>query len=114
MTGDCEYDYNGMPPSVGLTGYEILTPNNQDEVMQHLAEVGPLAVAVYASSWGAYSGGVFEGCPYTSNIAINHAVQLVGYGTDPAEGDYWIVRNSWGPGWGEDGYIRSVLSTPPQ
>merc|ERR1719384_2065100 len=38
-TGDCEYDYNGMPPSVGLTGYTILDPNNQDAVMQHLAEV---------------------------------------------------------------------------
>ena len=74
--------------------------------MQHLAEVGPLAVSVYASSWGAYSGGVFEGCSYDSNIALNHAVQLVGYGSDPADGDYWIVRNSWGPGWGEDGYIR--------
>jgi len=106
VTGDCSYDYNGMAPSVGVTGYETLTPNSQEEVMQHLAEVGPLAVSVYASSWGAYSGGVFEGCSYDSNIALNHAVQLVGYGSDPAEGDYWIVRNSWGPGWGEDGYIR--------
>jgi len=104
-TGDCEYDYNGMPPSVGLTGYTILDPNNQDAVMQHLAEVGPLAVAVYASGWGSYSSGIYDGCSYDSNIALNHAVQLVGYGSD-ADGDYWIVRNSWGTGWGEDGYIR--------
>ena len=41
------YDYNVMPPSVGLTGYQILEPSNQEAVMQHLAEVGPLAVAVY-------------------------------------------------------------------
>merc|ERR1719378_1472109 len=104
-TGDCEYDYNGMPPSVGLTGYTILDPNNQDAVMQHLAEVGPLAVAVYASGWGSYSSGIYDGCSYDSSIALNHAVQLVGYGSD-ADGDYWIVRNSWGTGWGEDGYIR--------
>merc|ERR1711988_1523841 len=70
------------------------------------AEVGPLAVAVYASGWGGYGGGVYDGCSYDSNIALNHAVQLVGYGTDEALGDYWIVRNSWGSRWGEDGYIR--------
>merc|ERR1712210_336077 len=60
----------------------------------------------YASGWGGYGGGVYSGCSFDSNIALNHAVQLVGYGTDEAEGDYWIVRNSWGPNWGEGGYIR--------
>ena len=40
------------------------------------------------------------------NIQINHAVQLVGYGTNADEGDYWILRNSWGEGWGEGGFMR--------
>ena len=48
VTGDCEYDYDGMTPTVGLTGYNMLPTNDQDAVMQHLAEVGPLAVSVYA------------------------------------------------------------------
>merc|ERR1739840_88225 len=74
--------------------------------MGFVANQGPLAVAVAASDWGWYSGGVFDGCSYDDNIALNHAVVLVGYGTDEKEGDYWIVRNSWGPGWGEDGHIR--------
>merc|ERR1712064_164428 len=75
------------------------------QLFGHVTEDEPLAVAVYASGWGAYSGGIYDGCSYDSNIALNHAVQLVGYGSD-ADGDYWIVRNSWGAGWGEDGYIR--------
>jgi len=106
QTGDCMYDFMNTAPVVGITGYNTLAPNDQDAVMTHLAEVGPLAVAVYASGWSRYSGGVYDGCDFDSNIALNHAVQLVGYGTDAAEGDYWIVRNSWGSGWGEGGYIR--------
>ena len=75
--------------------------------MEHLANVGPLAVSVDASLWHAYSGGVFADCAFDANIGLNHVVQLVGYGSDPADGgDYWLVRNSWGTGWGEDGYIR--------
>jgi len=105
-TGDCGYDFANSPPAVGITGYNTLPSNDQEAVMTHLAEVGPLAVAVGASAWSSYSGGVFTGCPFDSNIAINHAVQLVGYGTDESLGDYWLVRNSWGPGWGEGGYIR--------
>ena len=53
---------------------------------------------LHYSDWGAYNGGIYDGCKYTSNIALNHAVQLVGYGSD-SDSDYWIVRNSWGPGW---------------
>ncbi len=37
---------------------------------------------------------------------INHAVQLVGFGTDAELGDYWLIRNSWGESFGEGGFIR--------
>merc|ERR1711860_284903 len=59
-----------------------------EATMNHLANVGPLAVAVDASYWSSYRGGVFTGCSFDENIALNHAVQLVGYGTDPSEGGY--------------------------
>ena len=41
------------------------------------------------------------------------AVQLVGYGTDEKEGDYWIVRNSWGKFWGENGFMRLKREANP-
>merc|ERR1719290_41386 len=53
-TGQCSYDYSKA--AVSLTGYNTLPANNQSAVMTHLAEVGPLAIAVDASQWGFYTG----------------------------------------------------------
>jgi len=106
QTEECSYDLSSMTPMAGITGYNTLPANDQEAVLQHLANVGPLAFAADASIWHRYSGGVFDGCSYDENISINHGIQLVGYGTDEKEGDFWLVRNSWGAGWGEDGYIR--------
>lgn len=73
--------------------------------METLVHSGPVAISVDATVWHSYESGIFNGCPYDKSIVLNHAVQLVGYGSSD-EGDYWIVRNSWGPTWGEDGFIR--------
>ena len=71
-------------------------------------------MTVYVNpGFGSYEQGVFDGCSYEENISINHGVTLVGYGTDPSEGDYWIVRNQWGDSWGENGYIRLGRQSTP-
>ncbi len=41
--------------------------------------------------------------------ALDHGAALVGYGTDPVNGEYYIVRNSWGPKWGVGGYIYIAI-----
>uniref|UniRef100_A0A7S1Q9J2 Uncharacterized protein n=1 Tax=Neobodo designis TaxID=312471 RepID=A0A7S1Q9J2_NEODS len=97
-------------PVVNISGYTKVAHNDADAVAHALAHAGPLAISVDASEWSDYETGVYSGCKY--NISMDHAVQAVGYGFDYGLGvDYWIVRNSWSPGWGEAGYIR-LLRTP--
>lgn len=88
--------------------------NNASALMEALALVGPQSISVAAAPWMSYEGGIFvNNASLPSNVTwgIDHAVQCVGYGHDFDNGmDYWIVRNSWGTNWGEDGFIR--LSRP--
>jgi len=88
-----------------IYGFVDLPSNQMAPVMAHIATAGPLGVAVDASTWPSYESGVFKGCNQT-NPDLDHAVQLIGYGTDPKFGPYWLIRNSWSPLWGEEGYIR--------
>ncbi len=74
--------------------------------MYAVATMGPIVVSVAASGWGLYNGGIFDDDDATERV-INHAVVLEGYGTDQETGQqYWIIRNSWSPLWGENGRIR--------
>jgi len=106
VTGECQLDVANMERVGWLRGYETLVRNDQASVMSHLASKGPLAIALDASVFHQYEGGVFQECDYDKNIEINHGVQLVGYGSNPEDGAYWIIRNSWGESWGEGGFIR--------
>ena len=60
-----------------LRGYEVLPRNHYATVMNHLANVGPLSVAVAAGDWSYYRDGVFDGCSYDSNIEINHGMYVI-------------------------------------
>lgn len=94
-------------PQVTTTGYADVGHNDHAALEAALASIGPVAVSVDASGWGNYEGGIFSGCNYAANISMDHAVQAVGYGHDFTSGlDYWIVRNSWSPDWGENGFIK--------
>jgi cathepsin L len=105
-TGACQYEELLPSAEVEADGYIRLPLNDYDALLHAVATVGPVTVSVDASQWKNYESGVFNGCSYTDNIDIDHAVVLVGYGTDETLGDFWLVRNSWGTGYGENGYIR--------
>ena len=71
----------------------------------------PLAVAVQADkiAFQNYKSGVVSsGC----GTNVNHAVVIVGYGTDTTlNQNYFLVRNSWGPRWGDAGHIKIAFAT---
>ena len=113
MTTEASYPYRGVTgtcqqskiqPVANVTGYVRLPTNDYDSLMAAM-QFGSVAISVSAS-WGNYESGVFTNVK-ECGFVIDHAVVAEGYGTDAATGlDYWLVRNSWGPSWGEDGYIR--------
>jgi len=73
---------------------------SEQQMAANLAATAPFSIVVDASQWQFYKGGILASSQCGRNI--DHAVQLVGYET----GSYWLVRNSWGSGWGEGGFIR--------
>jgi len=71
--------------------------------MKNALQTAPMSIAIQADqmSFQSYSSGVLTaGC----GAQLDHAVALEGY-NDSASTPYWIVRNSWGAGWGQSGYI---------
>jgi len=104
--GKCTYSPTKTPPAAAATGYTKLPENNYTALLNAIATIGPIAISVEADTWSFYGGGIFPASSCNQkNTDIDHAVQLVGYGTDNGK-DYWLVRNSWGATWGEKGYIR--------
>ena len=71
--------------------------------------MGPITVAVDASSaaFKFYKSGIFSHAD-KCGTDLNHAITLVGY-NNTSDQSYWIVRNSWGTDWGENGYIRMAI-----
>ncbi len=78
-------------------------------IKQAIYSHGPVAVTIYAgSAFGGYGGGVFQTDEYST---VNHGVVLVGWDDTQGTNGVWILRNSWGTGWGESGYMRIGYGT---
>jgi C1A family cysteine protease len=77
----------------------LRAPSTESQLEAFLQQHGPLSIAVDAmDGWQSYRGGIKSQC---SGRQLDHGVTLIGFGSG-----FWIVKNSWGTSWGEQGYIR--------
>lgn len=90
-------------PAATITGYEDVPANNEAALLKAVAKQ-PVSVAIDAGGFEFqfYSSGIFTG---SCGTQLDHGVAVVGYG-DSDRKEYWLVKNSWGTQWGEEGYIR--------
>ncbi|RZB44591.1 probable cysteine protease RD19D [Glycine soja] len=106
--GECKFDPEKI--TVRITNFTNI-PVDENQIAAYLVKNGPLAMGVNAIFMQTYIGGV--SCPLIcSKKRLNHGVLLVGYGAKGfsilrlGNKPYWIIKNSWGKKWGEDGYYK--------
>lgn len=95
---------------VDITG-ALNISSNEEDMKKWLYQNGPISIGINAMAMQFYMGGVSH--PFSifcDPESLDHGVLIVGYGVNKSwlfgEEPYWIVKNSWGPSWGEKGYYR--------
>ncbi|XP_030929621.1 senescence-specific cysteine protease SAG39-like [Quercus lobata] len=114
LTTEASYPYTGVDGTCNtnqeakhaatINGHEDVPANNENALLNAVASQ-PVSVAIDAggSDFQFYSSGVFTGACGTS---LDHGVTAVGYGVTNDGSKYWLVKNSWGTQWVEEGYVR--------
>jgi C1A family cysteine protease len=104
--GSCD---STCKPVVSMSGCKNVSPANQMDLMAAVAN-GPVSVAIEAdtATFKFYTSGIIDSASCGTNL--DHGVLVVGYGEDT--GDlYWLVKNSWGTSWGDEGYVKIARTT---
>merc|ERR1712203_234980 len=87
-------------PNASISDYGSIS--GADAMMKEIYNRGPISCGIDAMALLNYESGIIK----TKGDGVDHVISVVGWGTDPTDGFYWIVRNSWGEFWGEMGFVR--------
>lgn len=103
--GKCKFDPAKVAATV-VTSFNI-TKYNEAEIVQSVATKGPVSVCFdVIDGFQLYHSGVYASTKCHDDADhINHAVLAVGYNVTQEGEPYWIIKNSWGPNFGMDGYF---------
>jgi len=107
--GTCSFDKSLV--KVTISGFLKLDSSDEVDIANYLSTQGPLSIAINAGPLQYYDTGILN--PDDSECdpqGLDHGVTLVGYGTEDSQ-DYWIIKNSWGSSWGEQGFFRIARGT---
>lgn len=105
----CRFSRASSTAAATIRGYQDVPKNNEAALAVAVANQ-PVTVAVDASNFQLYQSGVMTADSCGTNL--NHAVTVVGYEVNAADGSkYWVIKNSWGRDWGEEGYLRLEKDT---
>jgi C1A family cysteine protease len=112
LTTESNYPYTaedgqckaGSNSAATIKGYEDVPANDEASLMKAVANQ-PVSVAVDGGdmTFQFYSGGVMTGSCGTD---LDHGIAAIGYGTASDGTKYWLMKNSWGTTWGENGFLR--------
>lgn len=102
-------------PVIKFDRWKRVEPENIEAIKTAIMKYGVIDAAVLVTDdYYTYTGGVYTdnygACTGGAYSVSNHAIALVGWGNDPIHGDYFILRNSWGPSWGENGYMKIAVN----
>merc|ERR1711872_449644 len=102
--------FNSSTIGATVTGWKDIKSGSEMDLESAVAQVGPISVGIDAGHPGfqMYKQGVYYSL-LCSNKRLDHGVLAVGYGEQEFQGmkqKYWLVKNSWGETWGDQGYIK--------
>ncbi|XP_073149990.1 vanillin synthase [Henckelia pumila] len=108
VDGSCKYSSENA--AVKVVDSVNITLGAEDELRHAVAFVRPVSVAFeVVNGFKAYNGGVYTSTSCgNSPLDVNHAVLAVGYGVEDGI-PYWIIKNSWGADWGDNGYFKMEM-----